>query len=261
MGTMIDLDALRDAVPAVLADEPDPARSPRYGFISTQALLEALAERGWLPREIRQVRTREPDRRRYALHVVRLRQEAAGLVAGEVYPELVLVNAHDGSRAFRAYAGLYRLLCRNGLTIELPDGFGLMRVRHTAGQVEAAVARALAVAERLPALAARIERWRAIGLGPALRERFAQAALALRWPHGAPVGPREVLAARRPEDAPETLWHVYNRIQENLLRGGMTGRSRSGRPMRVRPLRSAARTVALDAALWRLAERIEKEAA
>ncbi|HHQ41176.1 MAG TPA: DUF945 domain-containing protein [Chromatiales bacterium] len=260
MGTMIDIDALRDAVPAVAAGGPDPERSPRYGFISTQALLEALAEHGWLPREVHQVCTRDPQRRPYARHVVRLRQAGARLLVGEVHPELVLLNAHDGSAAFRVYAGLYRLVCSNGFAIEV-EGLARVRVRHTAGQVEAAVAQALEVARRLPSLAERIERWRAIGLAPALRERFAQAAIALRWPHGAPVGPREVLTARRIEDMPETLWHVYNRVQENLLRGGMMGRSRSGRPVRVRPLRSAARTVALDVALWRLAEQVEKEAA
>ena len=52
----------------------------------------------------------------------------------------------------------------------------------------------------------------------------------------------------------QNLWRVFNRTQENLLKGGLTGRSASGRHTRTRAIKSVTEDVRLNRALWQLTE-------
>lgn len=77
----------------------------------------------------------------------------------------------------------------------------------------------------------------------------------------APVKAGQVLAARRVDDNGPDLWRTFNRIQENLIKGGLTGRSVNQETGRVR--RAATREVAgidsntkLNQALWTLTEKM-----
>ena len=50
----------------------------------------------------------------------------------------------------------------------------------------------------------------------------------------------------------------FQRIQEHLTRGGLPGRTVQGRRMRTREVASIDRNVALNRALWVLAEEMRK---
>jgi len=65
--------------------------------------------------------------------------------------------------------------------------------------------------------------------------------------------PAQLLACRRSEDVGDDLWHVYNRCQEHLLRGGLIRRSITGRLTRTRAIGSIQQDVALNGQLWDLA--------
>ncbi|MBX3747072.1 MAG: hypothetical protein KF833_17325 [Verrucomicrobiae bacterium] len=82
----------------------------------------------------------------------------------------------------------------------------------------------------------------------------------LRYPPEieAPVSPATLLGARRPEDEGSDLWHTLNRVQENLIRGGVADghRDRRGRLRTVRGLRGIDSKVELNKGLWSLAERL-----
>lgn len=70
-----------------------------------------------------------------------------------------------------------------------------------------------------------------------------------------PIKPDDILEARRTEDAGSTLWQVFGRTQENLFKGGLRGRSTSGRATRTRAINSVTEDVRLNRALWKLTER------
>ena len=81
--------------------------------------------------------------------------------------------------------------------------------------------------------------------GAGLRDRRAGAALRRAQPKGqppAPVTAEQLIEARRPEDLGHSLWTTFQRVQENVIRGGQPGRSAQGRRMHTR--RSAASTAA-----------------
>ena len=93
-----------------------------------------------------------------------------------------------------------------------------------------------------------------------LHERlaFAGRALALRFPELEQAGmqPSQLLGCRRTEDAPDTLWSVFNRVQENLLGGGLVRRTPTGRLSRTRRITSIREDVRLNGRLWDLAEEV-----
>ena len=89
------------------------------------------------------------------------------------------------------------------------------------------------------------------------RSRFATASGAEGQPP-APITVEQLIEARRPEDFGRNLWKAFNRVQENVIRGGQPGRSTTGRRIRTREVASIDRGVSLNRALWVLAEEMRK---
>ena len=65
-----------------------------------------------------------------------------------------------------------------------------------------------------------------------------------------------LLGCRRGEDAGEDLWSTLNRVQENLLRGGLPRRTPRGRLLRTRRITSIREDVRINSALWEMAAEV-----
>jgi hypothetical protein len=76
--------------------------------------------------------------------------------------------------------------------------------------------------------------------------------------NASPVEPETLLKARRDEDVSLDLWSALNRVQENLIRGGVSDlkRDRRGRLRSVRALRGIDSKVSLNKRLWGLADQL-----
>ena len=252
--SLTDADLARHA-PAVFADGASVATSPKYTFISTAHVLEALREVGFQPVTVRQV----PARKRpqgWARHVVRFRTPLADVQLADALPELVLLNSHDGTSAYELRAGLFRPLCTNGLLVSLGD-FAAIRVPHRGKIVERVISGALEICARLADLRPLVERMTVRKLSFAEQLAFAAEALAIRYPVAmeAGCGAEQLLRARRSADAGADLWSVYNVVQEHLIRGGDLRRAASGRLVRTREIRAIREDVRINTALWGIAER------
>jgi hypothetical protein len=68
--------------------------------------------------------------------------------------------------------------------------------------------------------------------------------------------PSQLLTGRREEDAGDDLWSTLNRVQENLLRGGLSRRAASGRLTRTRHITSIREDVRINGRLWDLASEV-----
>lgn len=88
--------------------------------------------------------------------------------------------------------------------------------------------------------------------------RFAERSLVLKYPDVAQSGmvSTQLLTIQRPQDAADDVYTVLNRCQENLLRGGLSRRTSSGRLTRARRVTSIRRDVALNSQLWDLAREV-----
>ncbi|EJB3710463.1 DUF932 domain-containing protein, partial [Escherichia coli] len=69
-----------------------------------------------------------------------------------------------------------------------------------------------------------------------------------------PVTESQILSPRRWQDESNDLWTTYQRIQENLIKGGLSGRNVKGERTHTRAVRGIDGDVKLNRALWVMAE-------
>lgn len=248
-------------VPAIDCTAPASTVGPKYGFVSTRAAIDGLAREGWQVVGAGTAKTRDPLRRVYAQHLVRLRHPDIAPMRGEGVPELLVRNGHAGNSSFQVMAGFFRTICANGLVVNSVS-IGSFRVFHRAADVVGVVEAGTKVATALPDVVRRIEDWRQVRLDGDKAIDFAERATALRWSAEAPIDPLGLLAPRRAEDQGDDLWRILNRVQEGLLRGAeptpgwQRPQTPSGRPRAIRPVRSVVEQTRINAALWALAEEV-----
>jgi Domain of unknown function (DUF932) len=247
----LPVDVIRRNAPAVFAQSAHQCTSAKYTFIPTERVLTGLMDAGFVPVQASQARSRLPGREHHARHVVRLRRRFETIELKDSIPEIVFLNSHDGTSAYQLRMGIFRVVCTNGLIVSraaLPACY----VAHRGNIVEEVVAAALRLSEQFKELAASIDQMEQRLLEPAEQIRFAERALALRYPDIGASGmqPSQLLTCRREEDDASDLWRVYNRVQENLLRGGLSRRAVTGRLTRTRRITSIREDVRLNSALW-----------
>ncbi len=253
--SVLNRDELRRLAPSVFASEPWHRMSGRYRMVPTIEVVDILRERGFFPVKAQQSRTRTPEKGDFTRHLIRFRHadHVEPLAVGQETPELVLTNSHDGSSAYRFMAGIFRLVCGNGLTVQSAD-FGSISVRHAGGGdfAERIIDATYQVVEETPRTLEKIGAWKLIGLTRPQQEAFAAAASELK-PNPS-ITPSQLLTPCRAEDDRPDLWHTLNRVQENVIKGDLRARNASGRRIRTRPVRSVEADIRINRSLWRLAE-------
>lgn len=150
--------------------------------------------------------------------------------------------------------GLFRVVCTNGLIVSR-GAFPGQCVAHRGNVVDDVIVGALKISEQFDSLAAQVEHMEQRRMVKDEQIQFARAALALRYPDPTQSGiqPAQLLTCRRVEDLGDDLWSVTNKIQENLLRGGLSWRSLNGRLTRSRRITSIKEDIRLNSQLWDLA--------
>jgi hypothetical protein len=224
----IALDDLIARYPTLGATEPHYSRSDVFGYVDTRGILETLYSEGFRVFSVSTARPRDVSKRGYEKHMLRLRHVDAPIING-ASPEIVLKNAHDGTSRYEALGGLIRFICSNGLVIgEMIERIAIKHVGDISGRVVDATHR---IAHQVSDVIPVIDAMRAIDLTQERREAFAEAAHAIRFEPNengetrAPVSPLALLTPRRAEDTNIDLWSTFNVVQENLVRGGLQGRT------------------------------------
>lgn len=237
------------------AVQPSETVSHKYGFIPTSQVIQRLEREGFVPVRVQQARVRLETRKGFQKHIVRFRHVDYAAKVGDSIPEIVLLNSHDGSSAYRIMAGVYRLVCSNGLIVG--KSFADISVRHTKSAAEDIIDASFKVIAALPAIQDGIEAMRETRLEPEERSAFAAAALTLRYPDAAPIRAVQLLEPRRQEDRSSDLWSTMNVVQEALVKGGQRIADATTR-RRTRKLTGVSEDVRLNRALWTLAEELKR---
>ena len=246
-------DQIRTVAPSIFADTPHESRSERYSYIPTAAVLTELRKEGFQPFMVCQTRVRHEDRREYTKHMLRLRH--ASQINGAEANEIILLNSHDGTSSYQMLAGMFRFVCQNGLVCG--DTVADVRVPHkgdVAGQV---IEGAYEVLNGFGQAQQSRESMQAITLDAGESEVFARAALTLKYDDPAkpaPITETQILMPRRTDDDRRDLWSVFNRTQENLIKGGLRARGANGRRQSTRPVQGIDQNLRLKRALWLLAD-------
>lgn len=248
---------IRAVAPSIFAEAAHESRSSRYTYIPTIDVLNGLRREGFQPFMACQTRVRDDGKREHTKHMIRLRH--ADQIAGREANEIILLNSHDGTSSYQMLAGMFRFVCQNGMVCG--ETTNDIRVRHNGDVVGEVIEGAFKVLDSFETIGEQREAMQALAVNPGEQAAFARAALMLKYDEdagAAPVTETQVLAPRRFEDRRDDMWTTFNRVQENLLKGGLRGRNRAGRTTTTRPVNGIDQNVKLNRALWVLAEEMRR---
>ena len=262
----IMLSDLQAAVPSIVATEAHHSRSDKYGFISTMDILLGLRDRFAITKAMQSRVRKDGTRQAFTKHMVRLRARNVPGVQelGGIFPELVLINSHDGSGSYQLYAGLFRLVCSNGMVI-CSEEYGRVKLRHNANAVGDVIDASYTVVNQANEAIERAGQWARIETTRDQQMALAEAVHELRFDPGSEAAkaiPAErLLAPRRMADNRNDLWHVVNRVQENAIKGGIAGRAWNattgrGRWSTSRAVTGVDQDIKLNRAIWAFGEKL-----
>jgi hypothetical protein len=246
--------------PSIFAPAAHERMSSRYAFISTIDVVNKMRQEGFMPFSAAQSKSRTPGGHAFTKHLIRFRDQSATVTyenLGGLYPEVVFMNGHDGSSAYRLNCGVFRAICVNGLVAG--DSYSQMKVRHT-GSVDDILNATFEMVGEFPKLMAAAEGFSQLQLTAPQQEAFASAALDLRYDaetKPSPVTPAQILKPRRSADAGKDLFSTFNVIQEHMIQGGVQGRNpATKRRQKIRAVTAIGDNVKLNRSLWTLTERM-----
>jgi hypothetical protein len=241
---------------AAFSNKPSPDRSDRYAMVHTPDVIAGMRAQGYLPTA---AGADKPTRRdpRFVRHMVRFTHEKAldpsAARVGNVVPQVLFWNSHNGRTMARMSIGFYRFVCANGLVVGTQ--VNEYAFRH-AGAVKTELLQALELADETARYGLeRVQRFEGVKMKRAQIINFAQAAARLRFGASAEgYDPEAIANPAREEDSENNLWSVFNRVQERLMLGGLGGTSANGRRVLSRPITGITTDLAFNRGLWQIAE-------
>jgi len=242
--------------PALFTEEPHNEVSDKYHFIPTIDVITAITKFGWHPVSVQEATVRDVDKEGYQRHLVRFRHFDDLLNPKENAVELLLFNSHDRTTAFSISAEIYRFVCANGLVIA-DNVFESYKIKHIGDRDDDIATAIERIINITPLLKQKIYSFESIKLQDAEKHSFAKASLPLRFEDHLEVNLDDILFPHREEDEKDDLYTTLNVIQENLLRGNISGQNKeTGRKFTSKEITSIAKDVEVNQGLWDIAERI-----
>lgn len=240
---MISLNSLRERVPAIFTKTPSPKVSDRYSFADSEYYLQKFIDADWFIHSARQVSKSE-----YAPHQVILRNKDIATV-GDLLPQLMFTNSHNGIKKMTIDTGIYRLVCSNGLVVPTSITQSLS-IKHLDLGDSTTDTIVNSFYEKVPIIMNNIDRMRNKILTDDEIDNFTYNALQIRFTNAVGININDVVKPLRIEDNSDDLWTVFNVVQEKLIRGGIQLPSKR----RSRPINNFVNDNNINTKLWELAE-------
>lgn len=245
---MLNYQQLHSLVPSAFTTKPDPKVTNKYQYVSTLDFLEQAEKVGFYPIQARQSAS---PALAYARHKITLRNpQFSG--TKEYTPELIWINSHNRTSCAALILGIHRFFCENGLYVGI--NFSGFKFKHLIGNAYNMQDHIQETLESWPRIENTINRWQETPMSLETQENYATIALGLKYPKDPPFDPTSLLRTRRQEDMPETLWHTYNKVQENLLKGWQKWNRPRGISRRIKnsPVKSIDKEKSINEKLWDL---------
>ena len=217
---------LLKAAPSIFSETPIEGVSSRYAFVPTYSVLDTFREAGYYPIMASESKVRNNENNQgYQKHIIQFRSLDNLLRpnSNEEYADIVLTNSHNRSSSFILDLAFFRIVCSNMLVVPshsfshhsiVHSGFNISKVNTAINEVTA----------YMPRIKSEIEKFKLIRLSLIEQYSLANAAIDIRFDKKLhEVNAKEFLKITRDEDEMPTLWNVFNRVQEAMIRGGAKG--------------------------------------
>ena len=214
---------IRKIAPSVFTAQGAETTSEKYAHIPTNRILEDMQTLGWGVVDAKEVKARKQIG--FQKHLIVFRNNDIvinGSDGDTVFPQVLLTNSHDGKNAFTFTAGLFRLVCENGLVVSTQE-FENMKIRHYGYDFETLQNTIKEMVEKLPLTVESMNKFKATELAQDQALDFAKRAVECRFSEDEIANVKidwdDLLTPTRPEDQGNNLWSVFNVIQEKLVHG------------------------------------------
>ena len=234
--------------------------SKHYSFVPTSRVINDLRTMGWNPVDAVQVKARKQSTNGYQKHMVTFENESYKTEGTTEYPQLLLTNSHDGGNAFTLSAGIFRLVCSNGLVIKTED-YGTSRLVHKGYSFDSIQKLVNDFVATIDETLTRITAMKEVELTKNQQMEFAKLAALLRFTEKSynedniadVVDLDDLLSHERKEDAGDGLWEVYNRVQESIVQGKFHYKGGNKKTRKARPIKNFKQSINVNKKLSELA--------
>jgi hypothetical protein len=200
--------------------------SDHYSFVPTIKVVNDLRALGYDCVDAKSVKARKKSTDGYQKHMLTFEHPKYKVEGVDEYPQLLLTNSHDGGNAFTLSAGIFRLVCSNGLVIQTED-YGSARLVHKGYSFEAVQKLVNEFNVTIDEVLTKITAMKKVQLTKDQQIEFAKQAALLRFTAKSynednisdVVDIDGLLNVERKEDAGNGLYEVFNRVQESLING------------------------------------------
>ena len=249
----ISKEQVKQVAPSVFTKHGASNVSEKYSHIPTERVMDDMSALGWNVVDAKEIKARKNQGfQKHMLIFANPEIIINGNDGDTVFPRILLTNSHDGKNAFTFKAGLFRLVCSNGLVIA-DEQFGEMKIRHMGYDFEALQSLITEMVEKLPLTVESMNRFKNKQLSEDQKQKFALEALGLRFDtDNKTFNVSEFLTPTRKEDEGSDLWSVFNLVQEKLVNGMFDYRSTS-KTRKARRIKNFQQDVALNTDLYKLA--------
>jgi len=247
---------IKERASSVFTAQGSPDTSQKYSHISTDRIIEDMEALGWGVIDAKQVRARKGEG--YQKHLVVFRNNdlfIEGTDGDDVFPQILLTNSHDGKNAFTFTAGLFRMVCENGLVISTQE-FENMKIRHYGYDFTKLQEVITSMVNALPLTVESMNKFKQTQLEEEKALEFAKKALEVRFgeeqAQNITIDLRELITPTRPEDSGNDLWSIFNVVQEKLVHG-MFNYQTGAKMRKARKIKNFRQDIDLNAKLYELA--------
>ena len=219
----INKSEIKNRVNSIFTTTGSPSTSDKYAHISTEKIIDDMELLGWGVVDAKQVKARKSVG--FQKHLVVFRNSEIvidGADGDTVFPQILLTNSHDGKNAFTFTAGLFRMICENGLVV-CNQEFENLKIRHYGYDFEELEKTINAMVEKLPLTVESMNRFKTTVLNSNQMLDFAKRALNSRFTASElehiTIDLNDLLTPSREEDKGNDMWSVFNTVQEKLTHG------------------------------------------
>ena len=231
---------MEEKASSIFTTQPASNVSKHYTHIPTSTVIDDMDKLGWGVVDVQQVKARKGVG--FQKHLLVFRNPDVVINGGDgdtVFPQILLTNSHDGKNAFTFTAGLFRLVCANGLVISTQE-FENVKMRHMGYTFEDLQVKIKEMVERLPLTVESMNKMKATEVKEKEALKFAKKALTTRFTEDQikvfKIDLKQLIKPVRSEDEGNDVWSLFNVVQEKIITGDFTykmgGKERKAREIK-----------------------------
>ena len=248
------LNELREIAPSIFTKKGSDNTSSKYSHIPTDTVIKDLELLGWNVVDAKEVKARKQVG--YQKHLVVFRNNDVvinGKDGDTVYPQILLTNSHDGKNSFSFQAGLFRMICENGLVIATKQ-FENYKIRHMGYDFETLQGVIKDMISNLDLTVESMNKMKETELTEEQTLDFAKQLLETRVAGSknkfGDEAIADILKPQRKEDKGNGLWEVFNRVQENIVEGNFQYLTPGGKLRQARPIKNFRQDMNINAKMY-----------